>query len=364
MTVDTVRFYMMKSAKAGAKDAPAFGLRECDMTKRQNERERKEYKPCSPAREGALETERLILRRWTADDAEDLYRFAKDPAVGPVAGWKPHQSAAESLWVIENVFSRPEAYAICLKEDDDEVGVRAGSAIGAAELRLKEHTDMTERDDECELGYWLGKPFWGRGIMPEAAGELLCRAFCDLGMEKVWCGYYDGNTKSKRVQEKLGFRYGWTTEGLDVPQMGEKRTGHVNFLTKDRWEWLRMRDAAEAVRRERSVSEYVTCGEVSAAILSASGRIYTGICVDTASTLGICAERNAIFNMLTNGEQTVRKVLAILPDKKSSAPCGACRELLVQLMPKSYKDIEIMMDLDEDRVLTLGELTPEWWIRT
>lgn len=126
--------------------------------------------------------------------------------------------------------------------------------------------------------------------------------------------------------------------------------------------WTEMYDAAKAVLRERRVSDYVTCGEVSAAILSKSGRIYTGVCVDTCSTLGICAERNAIFNMITNGESEIEKVLAIMPDGKNGAPCGACRELMVQLMPTTYKDVEILMDYQTGRVVTLGELTPEWWI--
>lgn len=126
--------------------------------------------------------------------------------------------------------------------------------------------------------------------------------------------------------------------------------------------WDEMYAAAKAVQKERRVSEYVTCGEVSAAILSRSGKIYTGICIDTCSTLGICAERNAIFNMLTNGEQEIDKVLALLPDGSSGAPCGACRELMVQLMPKTYKDIEIMLDYDTGRIIRLGEITPEWWI--
>ncbi len=174
-----------------------------------------------------LVTERLILRKWNESDAEDLYRYAKDPEVGPIAGWPAHQSIDESKDVIRNVFNGKEAYAICLKTDN--------KVIGAIELKLKGHTDLTEREDECELGYWLGKPFWGQGIMPEAAREILRHAFEDIGMQKVWCGYYDGNTKSKRVQEKCGFRYQWTTEGVDVPLMHEKRTGHVNLLTKEDW---------------------------------------------------------------------------------------------------------------------------------
>ena len=101
---------------------------------------------------------------------------------------------------------------------------------------------------------------------------------------------------------------------------------------------------------------------MAAAILSKSGTIYTGVCIDTCSTLGICAERNAIFNMITNGEQEIEKVLCILPDGSNGAPCGACRELMVQLMPNNYQDIEIMLDYATERIVKLGALTPEWWI--
>ena len=126
--------------------------------------------------------------------------------------------------------------------------------------------------------------------------------------------------------------------------------------------WKEMYDAAKSVQNARKISDYVTAGEVSAAILSGSGKIYTGICVDTCSTLGICAERNAIFNMLTNGETVIKKVLAVLPDGKTGAPCGACRELMVQIMSENYKEIEIMLDYDNEKIVNLGALTPEWWI--
>lgn len=126
--------------------------------------------------------------------------------------------------------------------------------------------------------------------------------------------------------------------------------------------WNKMYEAAKAVQCERRISEYVTAGEVSAAVLSKSGKIYTGVCIDTCSTLGICAERNAIFNMITNGETEIKRVLAIMPDGKNGAPCGACRELMVQLMPDNYKDIEILLDYESERTITLGEITPEWWI--
>lgn len=127
--------------------------------------------------------------------------------------------------------------------------------------------------------------------------------------------------------------------------------------------WQRLYRAAKAVQQERKVSDYVEAGGVAAAILSESGKIYTGVCVDTCSTLGICAERNAIFSMLTAGENRLTRVLAIMPDGKTGAPCGACRELMVQLMPAEYKGVEIMMDYESGKTVTLGELTPEWWIK-
>ena len=174
-----------------------------------------------------LETARLILRPWREEDAEDLYAYACDPDIGPPAGWPPHTSAENSRELICNVLSAPETYAVCLK---------SGNAIGSIGLKLKGSTDMTDRDDECELGYWIGKPFWGQGLIPEASRELLRHAFEDLGMRAVWCGYYEGNEKSKRVQEKLGFVYQYKTEGLEIKLMNEIRTGHSNLMTKERWQ--------------------------------------------------------------------------------------------------------------------------------
>lgn len=160
-----------------------------------------------------LETERLFLRPWQESDAESLYEYAKDPRVGPVAGWPPHQSVDESLDVIRNVFNGPECYAICLKTDN--------IAIGCIELKLNGHRDMTDRDDQCELGYWIGVPFWGKGYVTEAAREIVRHGFEDLGMNTIWCGYYEGNEKSKRVQEKCGFVYHHTCNEVPVPLMGK-----------------------------------------------------------------------------------------------------------------------------------------------
>lgn len=177
-----------------------------------------------------IETERLILRKWTKEDAESLFTYAKNPNIGPIAGWKPHKSIEESRYIIENVFNGAECYAICEKENF--------VAIGAVELKLNGHTDMTDKDDECELGYWIGEPFWGRGYMPEAARALMKRGFETLGMNKIWCGYYDGNERSKRVQEKLGFVYYRTCADVPVPLLGEVRVGHTNVMTKEHWKGI------------------------------------------------------------------------------------------------------------------------------
>lgn len=126
--------------------------------------------------------------------------------------------------------------------------------------------------------------------------------------------------------------------------------------------WHEMYQAAKAVQNKRKISDYIDAGSVAAAVLSTSGKIYTGVCIDTACTLGICAERNAVFNMITNGEHEIRKVLVVMSDGRSGAPCGACRELMVQLMPDNYRKIEILLDYEAERVVTLGELTPEWWV--
>lgn len=120
--------------------------------------------------------------------------------------------------------------------------------------------------------------------------------------------------------------------------------------------------AAKSVQHGRDISEMVSAGGVAAAVEAESGNIYTGVCIDTCSTLGICAERNAIFNMITNGEHKIRRVLAIMPNGKTGAPCGACRELMTQLSPGEYHDIQIMLDYEARKIVTLGELTPEWWI--
>ena len=178
-----------------------------------------------------IQTERLLLRPWREEDAEDLYLYAKDPDVGAPAGWRAHTDTEYSRMILRNVLCKPGVYAVCLKD---------GKPIGSIGLQFAGTTDLTDREDECELGYWLGKPFWGQGIAVEAAQALLYHAFEDLGMRAVWCGYYEGNEKSRKVQRKLGFLYQRKTEGLYVKQVDEIRTGHVNLMTRERWKKVQL----------------------------------------------------------------------------------------------------------------------------
>ena len=126
--------------------------------------------------------------------------------------------------------------------------------------------------------------------------------------------------------------------------------------------WNELYNAATRAIRPRAVSPVVEAGGVAAAVESVSGKIYVGVCVDTACTLGVCAERNAIFNMLTNGEDAIRRAIAINREDKAIPPCGACREFMTQLMPGHYRSVEIMMDYENGRIVTLGALTLEWWL--
>ena len=174
-----------------------------------------------------LETERLILRPWEESDAEDLYRYAGDPAVGPIAGWPVHTSVENSREIIRGVLSAPETYAVVLKE--------TGHPAGSIGLMLGKASNIGIPDTEGEIGYWIGVPYWGRELIPEAVREMLRHGFEDLKLDKVWCGYFDGNERSKRVQEKCGFRYHHTAENVPCALEGVLRTEHVTCMTRDEW---------------------------------------------------------------------------------------------------------------------------------
>ena len=124
--------------------------------------------------------------------------------------------------------------------------------------------------------------------------------------------------------------------------------------------WKKLYEEARRVQNARTISPFVEAGGVAAAILTKQGNIYVGVCIDTACTLGMCAERNAIANMITNGESRIDKLVAVMPDGRVGMPCGACREFLMQL-DRDHGDIEILMDPETEKTLRLKELVPQWW---
>lgn len=172
-----------------------------------------------------IETERLVLRPWLETDAEIMYRYANDPDIGPVAGWPPHTSVENSLEIIRTVFAAPETYAVVLKDTGEPVGscgIMFSDGLHSAEMK----------QGEAEIGYWIGKLYWGQGLIPEAVKALLARCFNDLHLDAVWCGYYEGNTKSKRVCEKSGFKFHHTNKDIVSP-LGDIRTEHFYIMTKE-----------------------------------------------------------------------------------------------------------------------------------
>lgn len=176
-----------------------------------------------------LKTKRLILRSWRQEDADSLYKYAKDSRVGPAAGWPVHTSVEESRQVIKDILLKEETYAVTLKDKD--------IAIGCVSLSIGSVSHLGISDDEAEIGYWIGVPYWGQGLIPEAVQELMRHAFIDLNLNALWCGYFEGNVKSRRVQEKCSFSYQYTHKNFCRP-LDEIRTEHVSKISKERWKTL------------------------------------------------------------------------------------------------------------------------------
>lgn len=172
-----------------------------------------------------LETPRLLLRPWRPKDADDLYEYARDPRVGPIAGWPVHRDREESLQIIGSVFAAPHVFAMELRE--------SGKVVGSVGYTDSHRTELPAPDDE--VGYCLNPDYWGQGLMPEAVREVLRHGFKDMGLAAAWCNHYDGNAKSKRVIEKCGFRYRFSQE-TDAALMGERRMTHFYAMTRAEWE--------------------------------------------------------------------------------------------------------------------------------
>jgi len=174
-----------------------------------------------------LETERLLLRPWRIEDAPALYKYASDPKVGPIAGWPVHTSIENSREAIRKVLSNEGIYAIVPKWQEEPVG-----CIG---LLIGEASDFGIGRDEGEIAYWIGVPYWGKGLVPEAIRELMRYCFEELELKTLWCEYFEENEKSIGAQEKCGFKYHRTNHEKLWPLMGDVRTEIITCIAKAQW---------------------------------------------------------------------------------------------------------------------------------
>lgn len=145
-----------------------------------------------------METDRIMLRRWQENDADALFKYASDPDVGPRAGWPSHKSVDESREIIKTVFNTDTMWAVVLKD--------TGEAIGCAGYLPATNSNLNIPSDECEVGYWIGKPYWGKGICTEALKLVIDYCFNEKGFKALWGDYFPENPASGRVMEKCGFK--------------------------------------------------------------------------------------------------------------------------------------------------------------
>lgn len=174
----------------------------------------------------ALETKRLILRPWQLEDAPVLYELAKEEEVAFNTGWMPHQSLEESIQILNELLIRPEIYAILNKESK--------KVIGCISLSIGSKSNLHLSEEEGEIGYWIGIPYWGQGYAPEACCELIRHGLEDLHLNEIWSAYFDGNERSKRVQQKCGFIYHHTNHVYWTP-LHKEMIEHVTKYKKRRY---------------------------------------------------------------------------------------------------------------------------------
>ena len=150
-----------------------------------------------------LETQRVILRAWQLSDSSDLYEYAKHPEVGPNAGWMPHQSEEESKEVLQYFIDSNDTYAIVLKESN--------KVIGSVGIHERYPDESLKHLKQREFGFVLSPSYWGQGLMPEIVTFLIDYGFNEMDLDLLWCGHFDFNHNSKRVIEKCGFIYRFTS---------------------------------------------------------------------------------------------------------------------------------------------------------
>ena len=165
-----------------------------------------------------IHTQRLCLRPWSNADAPALFELASDPRIGMLCGWKPFECIDDAHEALSTVLAAPDSYAVTLAS--------TGELVGSIALRID--TGSPEAS-VADIGYWIGAPYWGKGYATEAGDAIIGRAR-ELGVKTIVLKYFDGNSASRRVSEKLGFAWRSREEGVEYPLIGKRLTVHRTEL--------------------------------------------------------------------------------------------------------------------------------------
>ncbi len=231
-----------------------------------------------------LTTPRLILRPWEAGDAEALYQLAKSPEVGPDCGWNPHKDLEESKWVLKNLLMNSYTWAIVRKA--------SGEVIGDISLMPFGTSSCATSSTEGEIGFWLGRDYWGNGYMPEACKELLRYGFSNKGLSRIWCAHHTENHKSARVQEKCGFTFHHELADHYSSQLDKHFDSIVNSMSRE--DWMNSKELPmNTIKIDKKQAQLVAhrgCSGLEqenthAAFIAAGNRSYFGIECDVHKTV-------------------------------------------------------------------------------
>lgn len=170
-----------------------------------------------------LESKRLILRGWQLSDLDDFYNYASVPGVGEMAGWHHHENKEESLKTLKHFIDGKHVFAIILKQTGKAIG-----SIGVEPYEMEDEFSEFFEYRGREIGYVLGKDYWGQGLMPEAVQRLIDYLFQEQDLDFLLCGHFQKNHQSRRVQEKCGF-VPYRKLVFDT-RMGTKEPGTLRLL--------------------------------------------------------------------------------------------------------------------------------------
>lgn len=290
-----------------------------------------DYNPLWPKK---YEEEALLIKDILADNCVAIYHIGSTSVEGLAA--KPIIDIMAAVQNLEKVDDAAEAFSKIGYEYLGEFGIAGRRYLrkGGDERTHQIHIFQTE--DWNNIGRHLAFRDYMRTHKKERDEYAKIKKVLAQKFPYDIDGYCDGKEEFVRKIEKLA-------------------------LSQFDGTWDKMYLAARNVQKKREISPLVEAGGVSAAILTEKGNIYVGVCIDTACSLGMCAERNAIANMITNGEWQISKIVAVMPNGAAGMPCGVCREFMMQLDHKA-KEIEILCDYETKKTLKLKELLPDWWV--